>query len=92
MSENKETIKLTEMQTFFLNKINNSGTEHVSPNYLGVLWYEHKGIHRCAASRDSFGQTSAAYRTCRKLIELGLIRKHNGETASGWSYFDVSKK
>jgi hypothetical protein len=83
--------ELTEMQSFFLNEINNKDGEMMSPNYLAVRWYEHKGKHRCAGSRDSFGQTSSAYRTCRKLIELGLVEVHNNKTVGGYRYILVSK-
>lgn len=77
--------RLTEMQSFFLDAINNSGKEF-NPNYLASLYYESIGRRRHAASRDSFGQTSAAYRTCRKLASLNLIKEIHYKTSGGYSY------
>jgi len=46
---------------------------------VGVEGYDKRmfqiGKRRPVASRDSFGQTSAAYRTCRKLVSLNLIKE-----------------
>jgi hypothetical protein len=78
-------IRLSQMQTFFLNAINNS-CEECNPSYLANLYYESIGKRRYAASRDSFGQTSAAYRTCRKLVSLNLVKEIHYKTSGGYSY------
>ena len=46
--------RLSEMQSFFLDAINNSG-EECNPCYLASLYYRSIGKRRHAASRDSFG-------------------------------------
>lgn len=65
---------LTPMQLSFLNLINNS-LDPLRPGYLAVMYYDSIGKRRPVASRDSFGQTSAAYRTCRKLVSLNLVKE-----------------
>lgn len=82
---------LTQMQEYFLNVINNS-TEELNAAYLANLYYGSIGKRRRAASRDSFGQTSAAYRTCRKLVSLKLIKEIEYKTSGGYSYTMYSKK
>lgn len=82
---------LTKMQSFFLETINNSD-EEVNPCYLAHIYYESIGQRRHSASRDSFGQTSAAYRTCRKLHDLGLIEQVMHKTAGGYSYITFKPK
>ena len=77
--------RLTEMQQFFLDTINKS-TGELNPGYLANVYYESIGKRRHAASRDSFGQTSAAYRTCRKLTSLCLIKEIHHKTTGGYSY------
>ena len=77
--------RLTEMQSFFLDAINNSG-EECNPCYLARLYYESIGRRRHTASRYSFGQTSAAYRTCRKLASLNLVKEIHYKTSGGYSY------
>jgi hypothetical protein len=68
-------IKLTEMQQFFLDQINKHSA-NLNPGYLAYLWYtRNPDSHHPVASRYAFGRTSAAYRTCRKLESLGLIKK-----------------
>lgn len=79
------SIRLSQMQLFFLEVINNS-SEEFNPCYLANLYYEYIGKRRHAASRDSFGQTSAAYRTCRKLVGLNLIKEIRYKTSGGYSY------
>ncbi len=69
-------MELTEMQQFFLSAINASEYDELNPGYLSVLWCEHKGKRRGVDSRDSFGHTTAAYKTCRKLTALGLIKQN----------------
>lgn len=76
---------LTKMQRFFLDTISKSD-KALNANYLSVLWYESIGKRRYVASRDAFGQTSAAYRTCRKLASLNLIREIHHKTSGGYSY------
>lgn len=83
--------KFTPMQTFFLKQISEVEKE-LSPNYLAQTYYEFVGKRRYAASRDSFGQTSAAYRTCRFLHNKGLINLHHYKTSGGYSYITVSGK
>ncbi len=73
------------MQSFFLDAINNSDNE-VNPSYLANLYYTSIGKNRYSASRDSFGQTSASYRTCRKLVSLNLIQEVRYKTRGGYSY------
>ena len=77
--------RLSEMQSFFLDAINNSG-EECNPCYLASLYYRSIGKRRHAASRDSFGQTSAAYRTCRKLASLNLVKEIHYKTSGGYSH------
>lgn len=77
--------RLTDMQKFFLNTIVQS-KEEVNPGYLANLYYESIGKRRHAASRDSFGQTSASYRTCRKLASLNLVKEIHYKTPGGYSY------
>lgn len=84
------TQKLTAMQAFFLDFINGS-KEKLNPSYLAQVYYNSIGKHRCADSRGSFGQTSAAYRTCRFLASQGLINEHNYKTSGGYSYAQYSK-
>ena len=76
---------LSQMQSFFLDTINKS-SEELSPAYLANLYYESIGKRRHVASRDSFGQTSAAYRTCRKLVRLNLVKELRYKTSGGYSY------
>lgn len=73
------------MQQFFLDKITAS-KDQLNACYLANVYYEAIGKRRRAASRDSFGQTSAAYRTCRKLVALNLIKEIYYKTAGGYSY------
>ncbi len=77
--------RLSEMQQFFLDTINQSN-EELNPCYLANLYYEIIGKRRHVASRDSFGQTSAAYRTCRKLTSLNLVKEIHYKTSGGYSY------
>lgn len=86
-AENKLTVsgKLTEMQSFFLDAINKLGNE-CNPCYLANLYYESIGKRRHVSSRSSFGQTSAAYRTCRKLASLNLVEEIYYKTKGGYSY------
>lgn len=84
-SKKVQTGDLTKMQSFFLDTINNSSVE-MNPCYLAALYYESIGKRRYAASRDSFGQTSAAYRTCRRLVSLNLIKEIRYKTSGGYSY------
>lgn len=77
--------RLSQMQQFFLDTINQSN-EELNPCYLANLYYESIGKRRYAASRDSFGQTSAAYRTCRKLASLNLVKEIHYKTSGGYSY------
>lgn len=83
--------QLSPMQSFFLNLINIS-TKELHPCYMAYMWYESIGKRRHVASRDAFGQTSAAYRTCRKLTRLSLIQEVRYKTSSGHSYTMYSKK
>lgn len=76
---------LTAMQQFFLDTLREEELE-CTATYLAVLYYESIGKRRHAASRDSFGQTSAAYRTCRALVSKGLIKERLYKTTSGYSY------
>lgn len=77
--------RLSEMQSFFLNAIINSGNE-CNPCYLANIYYESIGKRRFAASRACFGQNSAAYRTCRKLASLNLVKEIHYKTSGGYSY------
>lgn len=77
-------VTLSEMQSFFLDAINNSGKE-CNPCYLASLYYESIGRRKHAASRDSFGH-SAAYRTCRKLASLNLVKEIHYKNGGGYSY------
>ena len=77
--------QLTPMQSFFLDVIQKSN-EELNPSYLAALWYESIGKRRNSDSRRSFGQTSAAYRTCRKLTELNLVKEKHYKTEGGYSY------
>lgn len=73
--------KLTPMQEFALALLKEKGGE-VSAHRLAIDWAIHKtGRHR-TSSRDRFGYTSAAYRTMRRLVDLGLA---NHEGYSGYS-------
>lgn len=80
-----DSVTLTPMQRFFRDTIYNS-SEEFSPCYLARLYYMSIGKQCWAASRDSFGQTSAAYRTCRKLVAMGLIKGITYKTSGGYSY------
>ena len=73
------------MQQFILNIISQSNKE-LNPCDLASSYCESSGKGRHAASRDSFGQTSAAYRTCRKLVSLSLVKEIHYKTSSGYSY------
>jgi hypothetical protein len=76
---------LTPMQKFALNLLKTEKRE-INPGYLGNQWFIHKnGGFPPAASRYRFGTTGAAYKTLRKLAELGLINKHISTTTSGFS-------
>jgi hypothetical protein len=66
--------KLTPIQEFILQAINASERE-MNGGYLASLYYESIGQYRCGSSRDSLGQTTAAYRAADKLAELKLITK-----------------
>lgn len=81
---------MTPMQQFFLDQINKSSAE-LSPTYLAQKYYESIGKRRKVASRDSFGQTSAAYRTCRTLDELGYINEKVYTTRGGYTYVMFSR-
>lgn len=70
----KPTNQLTEMQAAFLALINTE-QKPVHASYIANKYYEAIGGRRPVASRDALGQTSAAYRTCRKLVALGLIEE-----------------
>lgn len=85
LSQTTVSGRLTKMQQFFLDKINASNQE-LNPCYLATVYYESIGKRVRAASRDSFGQTSAAYRTCRKLAGLNLIKEIHHKTSGGYSY------
>lgn len=65
-------LKLTPMQQFTVDllKKEKNGT---NPNHLATLWAEHTTGRSRAASRDRFGYTSAAYKTMRKLADMGVI-------------------
>jgi hypothetical protein len=89
-SNSQTTGKLSEMQQFFLNTINNED-EEVNPCYLANLYYESIGKRMGVSSRSSFGQTSAAYRTCRKLTGLKLIEEIHHKTNGGYSYTTYKK-
>lgn len=82
--------KLTEMQQFTLDFIN-SQKDEVNPGYVDTMWAEHKKRHVPAASRDAFGLTSAAYRSLRKLHEMGLINKSESRTSGGYLIIKFSK-
>lgn len=82
-------VNLSPMQSFFLDTINKENKE-LSPTYLAHLYYEAIGKRRYVSSRASFGQTSAAYRTCRKLVSLNLIRENHYKTTGGYSYTTYS--
>lgn len=84
-TKNGSVITLTKMQAFFLNAINESDRS-LNASYLAVKYYDSIGVRRPAASRDSFGQTSAAYRTCRFLTKHGLVKEYHEKGASGFSY------
>ncbi|MBN8665797.1 MAG: hypothetical protein J0L83_14545 [Chitinophagales bacterium] len=88
-NEKIESVKLTAMQSFFLDFINKSKGE-VNACYVARVYYESIGKQRRAASRDSFGQTSAAYRTCRFLVSKKLINEHHYKTSGGFSYTNYS--
>jgi hypothetical protein len=85
------TMQLTPMQEFFLQEMKRHG-KPMSPNHLSVLWYSYIGKHRNADSRSNFGKTSAAYRTCRKLVELGLANQITEKTSGGYTNLDFSAK
>jgi hypothetical protein len=90
MKENNDaklpvSVRLSGMQQFFLDSINQSNDE-MNPNYLANIYYESIGKRRHSASRDSFGQTSAAYRTCRKLASLNLVKEIHHKSIGGYSY------
>ena len=72
--EKTKLFKLTPIQEFILQAINASERE-MSGGYLASLYYQSIGKYRCASSRDSLGQTTAAYRAADKLAELNLIKK-----------------
>jgi hypothetical protein len=64
--------KLTELQEFALALLKSEGGE-VHTGTLAYKWAEYKtGRHPPCASRDRFGLTSAAHKTMRKLVEMGL--------------------
>lgn len=71
------------MQQFTLNLVN-SRNDEVNAGYVATMWAEHKKRHAPAASRDRFGLTSAAYRSLRKLHEMGLINKSEIRTSGGY--------
>jgi hypothetical protein len=72
--EKTKLFKLTPIQEFILQAINASERE-MSGGYLASLYYQSIGKYRCGSSRDSLGQTTAAYRAADKLAELNLIKK-----------------
>lgn len=76
---------LTEMQHFFFTMLQKTG-DQLSPAQMAATYYTLKGVRRFAASRDSFGQTAAAYRTCRFLVEKGLAVQHTYKTEGGYTY------
>lgn len=81
-------IKLTPMQDFAIRFLEKKNTE-VSPARLGSEWYAHNndGRYRSGGSRGTFGNTSAAYRTLRKLEEMGLVEK-----VGRWEHYIIKKK
>lgn len=66
---------MTEMQQFTIEQIKEKGG--LNPNYLAVLWKEHKKRGGGCSSRNMFGTTSAAWRTMRHLEATGAIVKAN---------------
>lgn len=74
------------MQYFFLDFINSKSGQELDPSYIAHIYYHSIGKRTYVASRDSFGQTSAAHRTCRKLISLNLIKATNYKSSGGYSY------
>lgn len=85
-----EKVQLTPMQQFtidFLKKQKDkTGT---SPAHVGSEWYSHNnnGRYRSGGSRWTFGNTSAAYRTLRKLEEMGMV-----ERVGRWDHYIISEK
>lgn len=71
------------MLGFAMDQLKNK--KEVSANSLAHDWAIHKTGQSRAASRDRFGYTSAAYRTMRKLVDLGLA-VHNG-----YSFYSIKK-
>ncbi len=87
-----QKLKLTEMQAFALEFLADQ-KEPVNPNYFGSQWHLHKhGRYPPAASRDSWGTTTSAYKTLRKLAELGLVEKFVEKTSSGYTSETFSLK
>jgi hypothetical protein len=82
---------LTEMQAFYFTIINKSNVE-MSPGYLSVIYYESKGKRSGCASRRAFGQTSASYRTCRKLVSMNLINENIRRSSCGYINVTYSSK
>lgn len=81
----KEKVKLTPMQEFALAFLKKEERE-VNPSQVGYEWNVHTGKPNRSASRDMFGTTSAAYRTLRKLCEMGLVTKHVTTYSEWYSY------
>ena len=86
-----QATKLTRMQQFYLDTISNERKE-CSARWLAFHYYTSIGSHKPVASRDSFGHISASYRTCRKLVALGLIQEIIYKSASGYSDVMYAKK
>lgn len=75
--QQSSTPKLTEMQQFTIDFLKKQSGKKVNAGWLATVWMEHKHQTYKGASRDRFGFTSAAYRTLRKLTEMGLVISHN---------------
>lgn len=80
-------VPLTPMLEFALELLIQEGKE-INPSYLGYHWYyAMNNRFPRAASRDSFGTTTNAYKTLRKLFQLGLANQrlqHGTQGTSEW--------
>lgn len=81
---------LTPMEEFAVSTLRGRKGK-MNPSHFAVLWAEYKtGRLPKASSRDSFGYTSAAYRTLRNLTKKGIVTCHSHRTSGGYHVEEFS--
>ena len=84
MNMNVKNNSLTPMQEFALEILKQNPQGTFGP-YVGQRWQERNGRRPKSASRDSFGVTSAAYRSIRSLVAMGLAKVDKHKTSGGYT-------